>query len=197
MYAYFKGNIADKEDDALIIDVNNIGYRIYCPKDFIIKSIIGDVITIYTYTCVREDAFILYGFESKDDLDLFKLLITVSGIGPKMGLGILSVMDCNSIRSAILTQDSKLLSSAPGIGAKTAGRIILELKDKVKPEDIINNLSKEKTVNDKVLLLRNEAYEALIGLGVNNLKATTALNEIEITEDSKIETIIKQLLTKI
>jgi len=197
MYAYFKGIISDKEDDALIIDVNNIGYRIYCPKDLILKRDFGDAITIYTYTCVREDAFILYGFETKEDLNLFKQLITVSGIGPKMGLGIISVMDCNSIRSAIITQDTKLLSSAPGIGSKTAGRIILELKDKIRPEDIIYNSSKDSNVNDKVLSLRNEAYEALIGLGVNNLKATNALNEVEINENSKIETIIKQLLTKI
>lgn len=197
MYAYFKGIVAGKEEDALIIDVNNIGYRIYCPKDFLLKAVIGEQIMAYTYTCVREDAFILYGFDSQETLDIFKLLITVSGIGPKMGLGILSVMDVNSIISAIITQDSKLLSSAPGIGAKTAGRIILELKDKVKAEDIISNLSASDISNDKVLLLRNEAYEALIGLGVSSIKATNALNEIEITEDSKIEAIIKQLLSKI
>lgn len=197
MYAYFKGIVSDKEEDALIIEVNNIGYRICCPKDMIISAIPGDNITIYTYTCVREDSFSLFGFSCKEDLNLFKLLITVSGIGPKMAISVLSVMDCNSIRSAIITGDSKLLSSAPGIGAKTAGRIILELKDKVKPEDIINSLSNNNDTNDKIMLLRNEAYEALIGLGVNNLKATNALNEIEITQDSKIEVIIKQLLAKI
>lgn len=197
MYAYFKGIVSDKEEDALILEVNNIGYRIYCPRDMIISSILGDMITVYTYTCVREDAFSLFGFSSKEDLNLFKLLITVGGIGPKMAISVLSVMDCNSIRTAIITGDSKLLSSAPGIGSKTAGRIILELKDKVKPEDIINSLSASEEVSDKIMLLRNEAYEALIGLGVNNLKATNALNEIEITEDSKIEVIIKQLLSKI
>lgn len=197
MYAYFKGIIADKEEDALIIDVNNIGYRIYCPKDMIINHLGGESITVYTYTCVREDAFILYGFGSKEDLELFKLLITVSGIGPKMGLGILSVMDCNSIRSAIISQNAKLLSSAPGIGAKTAGRIILELKDKINPADIINSLAKENNENSKVLAIRNEAYEALVGLGISPLNANNALNQVEIDENSKIEVVIKQLLSKL
>jgi Holliday junction DNA helicase RuvA len=196
MYAFFKGTIADTEEDALIVEVNSIGYRIYVPKDMILSGRVGSNITVYTYTCVREDAFILYGFSSKEDLSLFKLLITVSGVGPKMGLAILSSMDSNSIRTAIIMQDSKLLSSAPGVGAKTAGRIILELKDKVSPLDIISATNEDVT-NEAVLNLRQEAYEALISLGVSNLKATQALNEIEITEDSRIEDIIKLLLTKI
>ena len=196
MYAFFKGTIADTEEDALIVEVNSIGYRIYVPKDMLLSAKIGSSIIVYTYTCVREDAFILYGFSSKVDLSLFKLLITVSGVGPKMGLAILSSMDANSIRTAIIMQDAKLLSSAPGVGAKTAGRIILELKDKVSPLDIIYS-SKDDVTNETVINLRQEAYEALISLGVTNLKATQALNEIEITEDSKIEDIIKQLLTKI
>ena len=196
MYAFFKGTISDTEEDALIVEVNSIGYRIYVPKDMLLSAKIGSSIIVYTYTCVREDAFILYGFSSKEDLSLFKLLITVSGVGPKMGLAILSSMDANSIRTAIIMQDAKLLSSAPGVGAKTAGRIILELKDKVSPLDIIYS-SKDDVTNETVINLRQEAYEALISLGVTNLKATQALNEIEITEDSKIEDIIKQLLTKI
>lgn len=196
MYAFFKGTIADTEEDALIVEVNSIGYRIYVPKDMILSGRIGSNITVYTYTCVREDAFILYGFRSKEDLSLFKLLITVSGVGPKMGLAILSAMDSNSIRTAIIMQDAKLLSSAPGVGAKTAGRIILELKDKVSPLDILSSANDDIT-NEAVLNLRQEAYEALISLGVSNLKATQALNEIEITEDSRIEDIIKLLLTKI
>ena len=125
-----------------------------------------------------------------------EIVKTLSGVGPKMGLGILSAMDSMSIRSAIITQDSKLLSSAPGVGAKTANRIILELKDKIDPSELLS-YSDDETVNDAVMSLRQEAYEALVGLGVSNIKATSALNEIEITEDSKIENIIKLLLTKI
>ena len=196
MYAFFKGTIADTEDDALIVEVNNIGYRIYVPKDMIISNRIGAQITVYTYTCVREDAFILYGFASKEDLSLFKLLITVSGVGPKMALAVLSAMDSSSIRTAIIMQDSKLLSSAPGVGAKTASRIILELKDKVSPLDIISS-SHDNEPSETIIRLRQEAYEALTGLGVSNIKATQALSQIQITEDSKIENIIRQLLGKI
>lgn len=195
MYAYFKGIIADIEEDAIIIDVNNIGYRIYCPFDMINSHSKGEALTVYTYTCVREDAFILYGFNSKEDLNLFKLLICVSGIGPKMALGVLSAMDSSSLISAIITGNSKLLSSCPGIGAKTAGRIILELKDKVNPADMLNSLAPDTTEDDTVISLRNEAFEALIGLGISSVEASKAINRIEITKDSKIETIIKQLLS--
>ena len=194
MYAYFKGIIADVEEDALIIDVNNIGYRIYCPDDMLKSHVKGETLTVYTYTCVREDAFILYGFGQKEDLKLFKLLITVSGIGPKMALGILSVMDSSSVIGAIISGNSKLLSSAPGIGAKTAGRIILELKDKVNPADMINSLSNIEK-DDEVIALRNEAFEALVGLGISSLEASKAINRVEINKDSKIENIIKQLLS--
>lgn len=194
MYAYFKGIISDIEEDALIIDVNNIGYRIYCPSDMLNSHIKGEALTIYTYTCVREDAFMLYGFPTKEDLNLFKLLICVSGIGPKMALGILSAMDSSSVISAIISGNNKLLSSAPGIGAKTAGRIILELKDKVNPADMLNSVTNIEK-DDTVIALRNEAFDALVGLGISSIDASKAINQIEITKDSKIETIIKQLLS--
>ena len=196
MYAFLRGILADTEEDAIIVDVSGVGYRVYVPTALIYETKIGSEIFVHTYTCVREDAFILYGFSSKEELTLFKKLITVSGVGPKVALSLLSAMDHSSIISAIMTQDSKLLSSAPGVGSKTANRIILELKDKVDATDILN-IPGNDTVNSKVLELRQEAYEALVGLGVSNIKATQALNEIEINEDSKIENIIKQLLAKI
>ena len=196
MYAFLRGILADTEEDAIIVDVSGVGYRVYVPTALIYETKIGSEIFVHTYTCVREDAFILYGFSSKEELTLFKKLITVSGVGPKVALSLLSAMDHSSIISAIITQDSKLLSSAPGVGSKTANRIILELKDKVDATDILN-IPANDSVNSKVLELRQEAYEALVGLGVSNIKATQALNEIEINEDSKIENLIKQLLAKI
>jgi len=195
MYAYLKGIVSYTEPDAVILDVNNVGYRVYVPNTLLAALNVGDMITLYTYTCVREDAFILYGFESRDDLELYKMLINVSGIGPKMGISILSVMDANDVRSAIMLQDAKLLSSAPGIGAKTAGRIILELKDRIKPEDII--FADHSKGNDAHMGIRAEAYEALIGLGISPAKANTALNSVNIDEDTKIETLLKQLLNKL
>ena len=197
MYAYFKGTIADKEEDCVIIDVNNIGYRIFCPVSLINSLSIGQAATLYTYTSVREDAFVLFGFDSKDDLRLFKLLITVSGVGPKMAAGILSSLDGYTIKSAIISQNAKLLSSANGVGAKTAGRIILELKDKISCDDLISSLPQQANgeESEKVIMLRNEAFEALTGLGVSASDATNAINKIEITQDLKIESIIRQLLS--
>lgn len=196
MYAFLRGILADTEEDAIIVDVSGVGYRVYVASPLIYETKKGSEVFVHTYTCVREDAFILYGFTVKEELTLFKKLITVSGVGPKVALSLLSAMDHSSIISAIITQDSKLLSSAPGVGSKTANRIILELKDKVDASDILN-IAGDQNVSSKVIELRQEAYEALVGLGVSNIKATQALNEIEINEDSKIENIIKQLLAKI
>ena len=196
MYAFLRGILADTEEDAIIVDVSGVGYRVYVASPLIYETKKGSEVFVHTYTCVREDAFILYGFTVKEELTLFKKLITVSGVGPKVALSLLSAMDHTSIISAIITQDSKLLSSAPGVGSKTANRIILELKDKVDASDILS-IPGDQNVSSKVIELRQEAYEALVGLGVSNIKATQALNEIEINEDSKIENIIKQLLAKI
>ena len=127
MYAYFIGKIAEISEDCIVLETNHIGYNIYMPSSAIqTLSVSSDEsIKIYTYTCVREDAFILYGFLSKDDIKLFKLLISVSGIGPKNALGILSSMDGDTFRMSILSQDTKSLSKSPGIGVKTANRLIL------------------------------------------------------------------------
>ena len=197
MYAYFKGKIEYKEADAVIVDVNNIGYRIYTSAADLNSLMAGQTATLYTYTCVREDAFILYGFVSRDELELFKLLITVSGIGPKMALSILA-NDITSVKLAIITQDAKLLSQTPGIGAKTAGRIILELKDKLKSEDILANISGENgddQSGSEALLLRKEAMEAMTeSFGFTPLEVADALNKINIDKDSRIEEIITKLL---
>lgn len=198
MYAYLKGTIAEIEDDNLVLEVNHIGYNIKVPFS-VIASLpgIGDEVKIYTYTCVREDAFILYGFLTKDDLSIFKSLITVSGIGPKGALGILSIMDADALRFAILAGDAKAISKAPGIGAKSAERIIIDLKDKISifsKEDgfsVASNKNSEKnTKKNKAdepfeqsdIESRNEAIEALVALGYtasDALKAIKALGDIK------------------
>ena len=197
MYAYFKGMLADKEDDAVIIDVNGIGYRIYTTLNVINNNNIGDNITLYTYTCVREDAFILYGFESKSALKLYKMLINVSGIGPKLGLAIMSSTDVASLQSAIVMQDTKYLSSTPGIGAKTAGRIVLELKDKISSVDIIDSYDNDTTLGSQTVQIRTEAYEALTGLGLPPIQVNKILNDIPIDENTQLEILIKQVLSQI
>lgn len=132
----YKGELTEKNIDSIVVEAAGVGYLIYIPTQYFdMLPDEGDDVKIYTYLCVREDAMILYGFLSKDDLEIFKLLITVSGIGPKGGLAILSTLSADDLRFAILSGDSKAISKAPGIGAKTAQRVILDLKDKLSLED--------------------------------------------------------------
>ena len=138
MYAYIKGELAEKNIDSIVVEAAGVGYLIYIPTQYFdMLPDEGEDVKIYTYLCVREDAMILYGFLSKDDLEIFKLLITVSGIGPKGALAILSVMDADSLRFAIMSGDAKAISRAPGVGARTAQRLILELKDKISIDDTL------------------------------------------------------------
>ena len=201
MYAYFIGKIAEISEDCIVLETNHIGYNIYMPSSAIqTLSVSSDEsIKIYTYTCVREDAFILYGFLSKDDIKLFKLLISVSGIGPKNALGILSSMDGDTFRMSILSQDTKSLSKSPGIGVKTANRLILELRDKIKPEDLLTGIQNpEFNEDDKnIILIRNEANEALTTLGYSSSDSYRILRQITITKDSKVENVIKEALKKL
>ena len=130
MFAYVNGFLEDATVDNAVIDVNGFGINVRISADTASRLPgIGEEVRLYTYTYVKEDAFLLYGFLSRSDLEMFKLCITVSGIGPKGALAILSVMDADSLRFAIMSGDAKAISRAPGVGARTAQRLILELKD--------------------------------------------------------------------
>lgn len=195
MYAYIKGEIVDIADDNVVLECNNIGYNIKVPFS-VIQSLpgIGEDVKIYTYTCVREDAFILYGFLTKDDLWIFKKLITVNGIGPKGALGILSAMSADDLRFAIIAGDSKAIAKAPGIGAKSAERIILDLKDKI---DLEPMMTKEPVVSTGQLLnsdAKNEAIEAMTALGYSASEAVKAVKQLAITDDMDSGMILKEAL---
>ena len=138
MYAYLKGTLEEIAEDAVVVEVGNIGYnvRVSATTTQGLPGI-GSEVKIYTYTLVREDAFTLYGFLTKDDLEIFKKLITVNGIGPKGGLAILSVMNADALRFAIMAGDAKSIAKAPGVGNKTAERVILDLRDKISLEDTL------------------------------------------------------------
>lgn len=198
MYAYIKGLIVEKEDDNIVVETNNIGYNIRVAAG-ISKKLppIGAEAKIYTYTSVREDAFWLYGFSTKEELSLFKLLITVSGIGPKGALGLLSVMDADTVKLAIISQDTKMIAKAPGIGSKSAGRIILELKDKIDMSDVLGNGAQDNTSEStQVDLIRTEASEALVALGYTVSDAYRVLQTMTIDENTSVENVIKQALRK-
>lgn len=196
MYAYIYGQIVEKEPENLIVEANQIGYNIHIAPGMVPRfPEVGQMAKIYTYTSVREDAFWLYGFTSKDELNLFKLLITVSGIGPKGAMGVLSVMDVDTLRLAILSQDVKMIAKAPGVGAKSASRIVLELKDKVKPEDVIGS-STQSEDSSAAAIVRQEAGEALVALGYTVSDAYRVLQQIEITEENTVEDVIKAALRR-
>ena len=162
---------------------------------------IGNEVKIYTYTLVREDAFSLFGFLQRDDLEIFKKLITVSGIGPKGGLAILSVMSADALRFAVMAGDAKAIAKAPGIGAKTAERVILELRDKISLEDTLKGLGTpegsslaDSGVQGGENQMRREAIEALVALGYSASDATAAVKKVELFEETTSEMILKLAL---
>lgn len=204
MIAYIKGEVADISEDNVVVEANQIGYNIkISATTAALLPGIGEEVKIYTYTCVREDAFWLYGFLTKDDLEIFKKLITVNGIGPKGGLAILSVLTADDLRFAILAGDAKAIAKAPGIGAKTAERVILDLKDKVSIEEsfvyreaaeVRGTITGGETGAGAVAVIRNEAVEALTALGYSASDALKAVKQIEITEATNTEEVLKQAL---
>lgn len=181
MIAFVKGKIEEITEDNVVLDVGGIGYNVKVSAR-VAQSLpgIGKEIKLYTYTLVREDAFLLYGFLSRSDLDIFKQCITVNGIGPKGALSILSTMDADTLKLAILSQDAKAISKTPGIGLKTAERLILDLKDKVSYNDTLihNEINLYKDMNSLDGTMQ-EAVEALVALGYGQAESLKAVNQVE------------------
>lgn len=196
MYAYIRGELAEINTDHIVIESGGIGYRIFIPgQTFEYLPAAGEELKVYTYLHLREDLMILYGFLTRDDLEIFKLLITVSGIGPKGGLAILSTLDADDLRFAILSGDAKTISRAPGIGAKTAQRVILELKDKLSLEEAFEK-KKEHTMvpASSGSQVKNDAVLALTALGYSSAESLKAVSKVEITEDMDVENLLKAAL---
>ena len=193
MYAQFKGKIDRLLNDRIILDVNNIGYEIYMPEREILElSNKLDEIKVYTHFSVREDDMKLFGFMPYETLEFFKKLISVSGVGPKVALGIISNIDASDMCIAIATENVAALKQVPGIGPKMAQKIIFELKDKVLKEEVINI---NKKVNKKLVVNPNitEATTALQVLGYSEKEINEVINNLEIENDS-VEDIIKKVL---
>ncbi len=197
MYAYLKGFIEDIEADRVVIGVNNIGYNVFVPSSVMVNiGYTGKEVKLYTYLNVREDAMNLFGFLTKEDLKLFKLLITVNGIGPKAALSILGVMSADDLRFAIISGDSKIISKAPGVGAKTAQKVILELKDKLNADDLfaskgdIENGDADFTGKGVI----NDAILALTSLGYGQTEAARAVKQCNVSKDDTVQSIIKEAL---
>ena len=200
MYAFFKGKLAYVGEDSIILDVHDIGYRILVsPASIAYLPPLGEEVKLYTYTSVREDAIWLYGFLNQDDLEIFKKLITVSGIGPKGGMAVLSVMNADALRFAIIAGDAKAIAKAPGIGSKTAQRVILELKDKVSVEETLVNREMNGGVSNSgdVSGYTQEAVEALVALGYSSTEALKAIKAIPNASDLDAESLLKAALKNI
>ena len=193
MYAYINGKIADKANNYVVIDNSGIGYKIYMSLAAIEKlPDVGEIQKVYTYYHVREDNISLYGFLSNEELRMFELLLSVSGIGAKLALQILSAISPSSFALAVISNDVSKIVKIPGIGSKTAARIVLELKDKLKTEEAISKNEKiEKAIHmdDK----DNEAITALQVLGYTRKEIEKAIEHID-TENSSVEEIIRKAL---
>ncbi|MDO4282651.1 MAG: Holliday junction branch migration protein RuvA [Clostridia bacterium] len=192
MYASFKGNIDEKLSDRIILEVNNIGYEIYLPESEIEVLKENQEIKIFTYLQVREDDMKLFGFLSRETLEFFKKLISVSGVGPKVALGIISNISASDMCIAIATENIAALKSVPGIGPKMAQKIVFELKDKI----LKDQMTDIKTKTSKVMLVNSnvkEAITALQVLGYTEKQVKEVMNRIAINDDS-VENIIRKVL---
>lgn len=202
MIAYVNGIIEDITEDNTVIDVGGIGYNVKISADTAARLPgIGEPVKLYTYTSVKEDSFQLFGFLSKNDLEIFKKCITVNGIGPKGALSILSVLDADSLRFAIMSGDAKAISKAPGIGARTAERLILELKDKIQIDDTligreIDSYGASHGVAAADSVQKKEAVEALVSLGYGQAESLKAVNSIEGIENMDSGAVLKAALKK-
>ncbi len=198
MIAFIKGILAEKSGDSIVLDVSGVGYQIFVPGQVTERlPSIGETIKIHTYLQVREDAMTLFGFLSKDDLRIFRLLLGVNGIGPRGALAVLSVMTTDDLRFAILGDDAAAIAKTPGIGVKTAKRLILELRDKISFEETFEQkeeLSPQAPSSGAANGVKSEAVLALTALGYSQSEALKVLGGIEITENTGVEELLKQAL---
>ena len=199
MIAFVRGTAVDMTENSVIVEAGGIGYEIYMTGTDLSQIHMGEEVKIHTYFNVREDAMQLYGFRAKDDLQMFKLLLGVNGVGPKAAVGVLAGITADELRFAILSDDVKTLSKAPGIGKKTAQKLILELKDKMKLEDAFELKlahEQEKAVAGlgEISDGRQEAVEALVALGYSSTDALRAVRKVTDVAPDDVEGLLKAAL---
>ena len=198
MITYIRGILEGMEEDKVIVDVGGVGYGIYMAGTAMGRlPALGKEVKIHTYLHVKEDLMQLYGFLTRDELRVFRLLIGVSGIGPKAALGILTAFSADDLRFAVLSEDAKTIAKAPGIGVKTAKKMILELKDKLDLEDAFEKkLLHEQEAEETLPDARGEAVEALTALGYSPADALRAVQKVEPGDDMDTEAILKAALKR-
>lgn len=197
MIGYIKGTIEDISTDSIVLDHNGIGYLIYTSQMVIGRLVqTKECVKVYTYMHVREDEITLYGFLDKEELNTFKLLLTINGIGPKAALSILSSLSVSDLTYAVMTGDAKAITRANGIGQKGANRIIMELKDKLKIDDVLESehittldVKGGDSISDTVL--------ALVSLGYTETEAMKAIKQVDGAKDMGTDELLKLALKRI
>ncbi len=194
MYYYIKGTLVQKSDNFIVVDANGVGYMIYTSQNSIANAgETGSTVTMYTYLHVREDVMDLFGFATIEEKNMFMYLISVSGVGPKAALAILSVTTPAKFAVAVVTNDVKAITKAAGVGPKLAQRVILELKDKMKTDEL--EISLDDDTNEVLSDNRSEAISALVVLGYSSQDAQKAVKGID--GSLSVEDIIKKALTSL
>lgn len=198
MISFIKGIVEEIDEYKVVLDHEGMGFEISCPTGVLQSLETGDEVRLYTYLNVREDDMSLFGFGSRDEKLMFQLLIGVSGIGPKVAVGILSALAPDEIRFAVLGDDVKTICKAPGIGKKTAQKMILELKDKFNLEDVLTHqLTETESPKGKAPAVSGaseDAIAALMALGYSSTESLNAVKNVKATEDMSTDAILKAAL---
>lgn len=191
MISYVSGIVEYVDTEKVVVDNHGIGISVFMTNDDLSVIGEGEEVKLHTYFNVKEDAMQLYGFLNRENLEMFKLLLTVNKVGPKIALGILSTCSGDMLKMSIVSGDSKTIASSPGVGAKTAERIVLELKDKIEIEGV-EDFVPEKGSADSSLF--NDVVDALVELGYSKSEAISAVKRIDETEDMSVEDMLKKAL---
>ena len=200
MIAYIKGTAVYADQECIIVDNRGMGYEIRTSSATCSQVRMGEEVTLYTYLYVREDMIALYGFLSREELRIFRLLLGVSGIGPRVAVSVLSTLKVEDLYYAVISEDTKSIARTPGIGPKGAKRLIIELKDKLDlsdlglGEDEEESISTGESAGEDSLIM--DAMEALIALGYSNGEAYRAVHKVPGAKDMDTETLLKEALKK-
>ena len=194
MIAYLRGTVINKSSNSFILELNNIGYTVYASENFLNNLKLASEIEVYTHHHVREESDDLYGFRSREDLELFELLLSVSGVGPKSALGVLAVATASDIKEAVIRGDANLLTKVAGIGQKTAERVVLELKTKILR--LNGGITGMHNLNPGVM---GDEIDALMSLGYSLSEARSALNMVDATISEsglRVKEALKKMIKK-
>lgn len=201
MYAYIEGVVAEISEKYAVIDNHGIGYEIYMPSGDLGRLVHNETVKVYTYYQSNDNGTLLFGFLSRETKRIFTLLISVNGVGPKGALAILSVLSAEDLTYAILGENVKAITAAPGIGNKAAQKIIVELKDKLDLAEAVENTlnASNQTATDASSLgaMKNNVLLGLSALGFSNQDAIKALNAVEVSDDISEEALLKEALNKL